>query len=186
MRWFIASQSMALMASSITFPFYLLFIHNIGSNFSSFGIAYGVFTLSSALFHKGVGTAADKIGGKSLLYFYSFGMAFLFLLIPEIHHLWQVYVFQFVLGGLGSIQKTCEKTLLAGLTGQENRGRTIGHYHFWTSLYAAAAVMACGVLIDYFTITIIFYLGSVFYFISGMTLAKMNVALSSETVEDIM
>ncbi|RIW29267.1 MFS transporter [Bacillus salacetis] len=170
MNFFILSQSFATMASSISFPFYLLFIKNIGSNFSSFGFAYGLFTLSSALFHRLAGTAADRIGSRYLLIGYAWGMAFTFLLIPEVESIAGVYLMQVVLGFLGAVQKTCEKTMAGEVFQGIKAGRKIGKYHFWTSLFASFAVFATGVLIDFFTISFIFYIGSFLFAGSGITL----------------
>jgi MFS family permease len=170
MKWFITAQSFALMASSITFPFYLLFIKNIGSTFSSFGFAYGLFTLSSAIFHRWIGVGADRFGSKSFLVGYSWGMALLFLLIPGLTTLTEVYVMQIALGLLGAVQKTCEKSMIAEISDGHARGKVIGNYHFWTTLFSAIAVMGTGILIDFFTIHFIFYIGSVLFTISGVFL----------------
>ncbi|WP_456271462.1 MFS transporter [Bacillus sp. AK031] len=174
MRYFILSQSFAMMASSISFPFYLLFIKNIGSNYTSFGFAYGLFTLSSALFHRWIGTASDKIGSRNLLIGYAWGMAFIFLLIPEVDTLTGVYMLQVILGFLGAVQKTCEKTMAGEVFHGKGAGKKIGKYHFWTSLFASFAVFATGVLIDFFTISFIFYIGSILFAGSGISLLFFN------------
>ncbi|WP_409253785.1 MFS transporter [Bacillus sp. SCS-153A] len=170
MRYFILSQSFAMMASSVSFPFYLLFIKNIGSSFSSFGFAYGLFTLSSAVFHRWIGSASDKIGSRKFLIGYAWGMAFLFLLIPEVDSLTGVYVLQVALGFLGAVQKTCEKTMAGEVFHGNGAGKKIGNYHFWTSLFASFAVFATGVLIDFFAISFIFYIGSLLFAGSGIAL----------------
>jgi MFS family permease len=170
MKWFIFSQSFAMMASAVSFPFYLLFIQNIGSNFTSFGFAYGLFTLSSALFHRVIGKGIDRFGGKGFLVGYAWGMSILFLFIPFITSIWLVYLFQIALGFFGAMQKTCEKSMISELSEGEMRGTAIGNYHFWTTLCSALAVMGTGIVLDYFTIHVIFYICSVFYLISGVIL----------------
>ncbi|HYK74272.1 MAG TPA: MFS transporter, partial [Pseudoneobacillus sp.] len=52
---FLNSQSLIVSASSVVFPFYLLFIRNIGESFSQFGCAYGLFTLISAFSYPLIG-----------------------------------------------------------------------------------------------------------------------------------
>jgi MFS family permease len=182
MRYFVLSQSFAMMASSVSFPFYLLFIKNVGSNFSSFGFAYGLFMLSSALFHRWIGTASDKFGSRPLLIGYAWGMAFIFLFIPEVNSLAGVYTLQVILGLLGAVQKTCEKTLAGEVFHGKGAGKKIGSYHFWTSLFASLAVFATGVLIDFFTIAIIFYIASFLFAGSGLALLFYNNE-QEETVE---
>ncbi|MGF2615746.1 MFS transporter [Rossellomorea vietnamensis] len=170
MKFFVLSQSFAMMAGSVSFPFYLLFIRNIGSNFSSFGFAYGLFMLSSAVFHRWIGSVADKVGSRTLLIGYAWGMAFIFLFIPEADSLADVYGLQVILGLLGAVQKTCEKTMAGEVFHGKGAGKKIGGYHFWTSLFASFAVFASGVLIDFFTIDFIFYLASFLFAGSGLAL----------------
>ncbi|PLT27927.1 MFS transporter [Peribacillus deserti] len=174
MRWLISSQSLALMASSVTFPFYLLFIKNLGSSYSSFGFAYGIFILSSSVFHVPIGRASDHFGNKSLLIVYSWGMAAVFLFIPLVSTSSQVYMIQIVLGFLGALQKTAEKGMVADMSDGSQRGRAIGKYHFWTSIFSVSAVFASGIIIDFFTISALFYLASLFYAGSGLLILKVQ------------
>ncbi|TMU87667.1 MFS transporter [Bacillus sp. BHET2] len=168
MKWFIISQSFAMVAAGVSFPFYLLFIQNIGNSFSSFGFAYGLFTLSAALSHRFIGKVSDMIGGPVLLLMYSIGMSLMFLFIPSVDSVQGVYLVQLILGILGAIQKTSEKVVLSDLTEQASRGKSIGAYHFWTSIFSSVAVMGTGFLLDYFTIHVIFYGCSIFFMTSGI------------------
>jgi MFS family permease len=170
MKWFILSQSFAMTAASVSFPFYLLFIQNIGRSFSSFGFAYGLFTLSAALSHRLIGRLADKSGGMRLLIIYAIGMSFLFLLIPSVTTIEMVYIIQIILGVLGAVQKTSEKLVLSEIPYDGSRGKMIGNYHFWTSLCSSFAVMGTGLLLNYFTIHYIFYGCSIFFLASGISL----------------
>ena len=170
MRWLIVSQSFAMVAASVSFPFYLLFIENIGSDFSSFGFAYGLFTLSGAIFHRFIGRLSDLIGGQFLLIFYSIGMSFLFLLIPSTGSIQEVYMIQVFLGMLGALQKTSEKVVISDMTEHASRGKSIGQYHFWTALFSSIAVMGTGFILEYFTIHFLFYACSLFFLISGLVI----------------
>lgn len=170
MKWFIFSQSFALTAASVSFPFYLLFIQNIGRSFSSFGFAYGLFTLSAALSQRLIGKWADRSGGVKLLIFYAVGMSFIFLLIPSVNTIETVYFIQVFLGILGAIQKTSEKLVLSEMPYKGRRGKMIGNYHFWTSLCSSLAVMGTGLLLNYFAISYIFYGCSIFFLVSGIVL----------------
>ena len=80
MKWLMISQSIALFGAGIVFPFYIIFINEIGANFSQFGMAFGLFTISAALVHKYIGDLSDRIGRKIFLLISNWGMAFLFLL----------------------------------------------------------------------------------------------------------
>ncbi|WP_201713904.1 MFS transporter [Rossellomorea arthrocnemi] len=168
MRWLIVSQSFAMAAASVSFPFYLLFIQNIGSDFSSFGFAYGLFTLSAAISHRFIGRLSDLFGGHLLLILYSVGMSFLFLFIPSTNSIQEVYIIQVLLGLLGAMQKTSEKVVISDMTEQPSRGRSIGQYHFWTALFSSIAVMGTGFLLEYFTIHFLFYACSISFLTSGI------------------
>jgi len=175
MRWLLTSQSITLFGMGIVFPFYIIFIKEIGANFAQFGIAYALFAISSALVHRVIGHSSDKHGRKIFLLMYSWGTAVLFLLFPIVTNIIQVYVLQVFLGIFGAMQKTSEKALVADFTdGAKSRGGQIGKYHSWISIFSALAIIAGGYLIDLFSLKIIFYIGSVVLFISGLAVLKIN------------
>ena len=174
MGWLLISQSIALFGSGIVFPFYVIFIKEIGANFTEFGLAYGLFSLSSALVHKITGYWSDKFGRKIFLLLNSWGIAALFLLFPLVTNIWQVYVLQVFLGVFGAMHKTSEKALVADFTDGKERGKHIGVYHGWISIFSALAVIVGGYIIDLFTLAIIFYIGSVIMFLSGFAVLRIK------------
>ncbi|WP_034680170.1 MFS transporter [Caldalkalibacillus mannanilyticus] len=174
LKWVIISQSVAILGAGLVFPFYILFIKEVGSTFSQFGISYGLFTISSALVHQWIGSHSDRVGRKLYLVLYAWGTGSIFLLFPIVTSIWQVYVLQIFLGFLGAMQKTSEKALIADLTNGETRGKQIGVYHFWTALFSGIAIMGGGYLIDFLTIEYIFYIGSMILFGSGFLILKIK------------
>ncbi|WP_026575420.1 MFS transporter [Bacillus sp. UNC438CL73TsuS30] len=168
----IRAQSIMLTASSIAFPFYLLLLRNLGDSYSQFGWAYGLFALTSALFHPLIGHLTDRWGDKNLLILYAWGMALAMLLVPILSEIWQVYTIQVVMGVLGAIQKTTEKTAISRQVTSEQVGKKIGHYHLWTSIWAAAGIIITGYLIDFLTIGSLFYMTSILYMIAGIIVWK--------------
>jgi len=173
LKWLTITQSIVLFGSGIVFPFYIIFIKQIGANFTQFGIAYALFALSSALVHKLIGNYSDKFGRKIFLVVNSWGVALLFLLFPISTNIYQVYALQAVLGIFGAMQKTSEKAMVADFTDGMERGKKIGSYHGWIAIFSAIAVVIGGYLIDMFTIEIIFYIGSIILFLSGIIMLKM-------------
>jgi MFS family permease len=171
-RRFVTSQSLVLMAGSMIFPFYVLLLRNVGDSYSQFGWAYGLFALTSALAYPVIGKAADRLGDRVLLIFYSMAMAVLLLFFPLVTSVWQVYGLQVCMGVLGAVQKNTEKAALARQADQSQAGADIGRYHFWTSIAAAAAVIFTGYLVDFLTIATIFYLASLMYVMSGFIIWK--------------
>lgn len=174
LRWLVVSQSIVLMGSSLVFPFYLVFIKEVGAGFAQFGLAYGLFTLSSAVVHRWIGTGSDRWGRKPFLIISAWGMATVLLLFPIVTTVYQVYALQVVMGILGAFQKTGEKAILADLTDGGKRGRLIGDYHFWSSIFAGGAIILGGYLIDFFTLDIIFYIGSIVMLIGGFLIFRVE------------
>lgn len=173
MKWLLVSQSIWLFGSGIVFPFYVIFTRSLGANFTQFGIAYALFSLSAALTHAVIGRWSDRMGRKPFLLLNAWGTAALLLLFPMVTSIWQVYILQAVLGVFGAMHRTTEKALVADLTDVPERGRLIGNYHGWVSVASALAVVAGGYLVDLFTLSIIFYIGSPIVFASGIFAAKI-------------
>ncbi|MGE6368194.1 MFS transporter [Planococcus kocurii] len=171
---FIYYQGTIGMASSMIFPFYILLIRNVGDSYAQFGWAYGLFALTAALCYPLIGKYADQVGDKTLLFVYSWGMAILLLFFPLASEVWHVYILQVLMGMLGAVQKNSEKTVLARYVTKEMAGTQIGHYHVWTSVAAAVAIIATGYLVDFLTIASIFYVASVIFAWSGLTLMKLK------------
>ncbi|WP_342598848.1 MFS transporter [Psychrobacillus sp. FSL H8-0483] len=174
-RRFMIYQGIIGMAASMIFPFYVLLLKNVGSSYSQFGWAYGLFALTAALSYSLIGKFADRVGDKILLVIYSWGMALILLIFPLAFEIWHVYILQIGMGLLGAVQKNSEKTVLARTVQKETAGREIGRYHVWTSVAAAIAVIATGYLIDFLTIGSIFYLASIVFAWSGFYIMKLEI-----------
>ena len=175
---FIVYQGTIGMASSMIFPFYILMIKNVGNSYSQFGWAYGLFALTAAICYPLIGKIADKVGDQLLLSVYSWGMALLLLVFPLANEIWHVYILQILMGVLGAVQKNSEKTVLARHVLKETAGKEIGNYHIWTSIAAAIAVIGTGYLVDFFTISSIFYIASALFAWSGFAIMKKEKTLS--------
>lgn len=169
-RRFVLSQGLVMMAGSMVFPFYVLLLRDVGSSFSQFGWAYGLFALTSALTYPLIGKLSDRFGDSMLLIVYAWAMAIVLLLFPIATEIWHVYVLQIIMGILGAVQKTGEKTSLVRKIEKEKAGKEIGSYHFWTSIGAAVTIIVTGYLVDFLTIGSIFYIASLLYAWSGFLL----------------
>ena len=174
LNWLTITQSVVLFGSGIVFPFYIIFIKQIGANFTQFGIAYALFALSSAFVHILIGGFSDKFGRKIFLIINSWGVAILFLLFPIATNIYEVYVLQVILGIFGAMQKTSEKAIVADFTDGKERGKLIGRYHTWIAIFSAFAVIIGGYIIDLLTLEVIFYIGSLILFISGLLILRIK------------
>jgi MFS family permease len=172
---FLQSQSIMIAASSVVFPFYLLFIRNIGESYSQFGWAYGLFTLISACSYPLIGKLTDKFGDKTMLLGYTWGMSIVMLIIPITTQIWMIYIIQILMGFLAAAQKNAEKTALSRQvieTLNISIGKSMGKYHFWTTVSSAIAIIVTGYLIDFLTIGSLFYIASLMFFTAGIILSK--------------
>ncbi|AOR97553.1 hypothetical protein Bsub01_03329 [Bacillus subtilis] len=110
LKWLTLSQSSVFFASSLIFPFYILFVKNIGSSYTQFGFSYGLFGLSGALIYPLLGRLSERFDSRYFLLLNSWGMAVLLLYVPHIGSVVQVYIVQVLLGLFGAMQKHGEKS----------------------------------------------------------------------------
>ena len=174
MRWLLISQNIILFASGMVFPYYVIFIKESGANYVSFGFAYALFAISSALAHYGAGKLTDRYGRGIFLALSSWGIAFSLVFFPSVTSIYQVFVLQIVMGICNAFQKTSEKALVADMTVPEERGKQIGSYHTWTAIFSALAVIGAGYTIDILSLDVIFYAASLFMFIGGFASLKIK------------
>jgi MFS family permease len=132
----------------------------------------GLFALTSSLSYPFIGRFSDRFGDKALLIFYSWTMAILLVFFPLVTEVWQVYILQILMGILGAVQKNTEKTSLARQVEKKTAGKEISHYHVWTSVGAATAIILTGYIVDFITIGSIFHLASILYIISALFIWK--------------
>lgn len=73
LKWLTLSQSSVFFASSLIFPFYILFVKNIGSSYTQFGFSYGLFGLSGALIYPLLGRLSERLDSRYFLLANSLG-----------------------------------------------------------------------------------------------------------------
>ncbi|MDR6723674.1 putative MFS family arabinose efflux permease [Paenibacillus amylolyticus] len=161
-QWLVRSQSIVTLASGMIYPYYLLFLKNLGNSFSKYGLAFAVFTISSAAASQWLAPRLDQ-HAKQWLIVSSLGMAVAMIAFPWVlSYIW-VLILQMVMGLCNAMQRMSERTLLADNTLPGQRGQAMGNYHFWTSAASGFAVILGGVLIDWLTIDVLFYLSAALY-----------------------
>ncbi|MBO1000338.1 hypothetical protein IOC57_21690 [Bacillus sp. SD075] len=77
------------------------------------------------------------------------------------------------MGVLGATKKHRKNGTCRYVT-KETAGEEIGLYHVWTSIGAAAPVIATGYIVDFLTIGSSFYLASFMFAWSGFIIRKME------------
>lgn len=162
LKWLIRSQSIATLAAGMIYPYYLLFLKNLGNSFSKYGLAFAIFTVSSAAASQWIAPRLDKHGQKWLVWS-SLGMMAAMVAFPWVMSYGLVLLLQLLMGVCSAMQKMSERLLLADHTESGARGEPIGAYHFWTSAASGFAVIMGGYLIDWLTIDALFYVSAVLY-----------------------
>lgn len=173
LRLLIRSQSIVTLAAGMIYPYYLLFLKNLGNSYSKYGLAFAVFTITSAAVSQWIAPYLDRFGIRILMVS-SLGMMVAMLAFPWTESYMIVLVLQIVMGACNAMQRMSERLLLADYTDQGARGRPIGTYHFWTSVASGFAVLLGGFLIDWLTINILFYLSAILYGASAWTVWKVS------------
>jgi MFS family permease len=173
MNQLIRAQSIFIFGTGMIFPFYLIFLNDVGGNFTSFGLAYGLFSISTATIQYWVGKSMDRNGVKSYLIWSSWGTAFVLLLLPIISHIYFLYVVQILMGAFTAIQRLGERVYSTDHSETGKIGEGIGRYQFWISISSGFAVIIGGWLAELFTIDLIFYIGAVILFISGCFFTRL-------------
>ncbi|GGG63128.1 MFS transporter [Paenibacillus radicis (ex Gao et al. 2016)] len=173
MKWrgLIRSQSLVTLAAGMIFPYYLLFLKNLGNSFAKYGLAFAVFTISSALVSQWVGQKLDK-HSPCIMLLSSLGMMAAMLAFPWVMSYGWVLVLQLLMGTCSAMQKMSERVLLADLTEPGARGGMIGSYHFWTTIASGFAVIIGGYVIDWLTINALFYASALLYGVSAFVMHR--------------
>ncbi|WP_141501904.1 MFS transporter [Paenibacillus luteus] len=182
LKWLIRSQSIMTLAAGMIYPYYLLFLKNLGNSFSKYGLAFAVFTISSAAVSQWLAPRLDK-HGVSMMIVSSLGMMGAMLVFPWTSSYSWVLVLQLLMGTCNAMQRMSERVLLADYTEPGSRGAGIGSYHFWTSVASGFAVILGGFLIDWLTINILFYLSALLYGTSAWTIWRTNRPVGSRAKE---
>ncbi|MFD0677830.1 MULTISPECIES: MFS transporter [unclassified Paenibacillus] len=161
-QWLVRSQSIVTLAAGMIYPYYLLFLKNLGNSYSKYGLAFAVFTVSSAAVSGWLAPRLDR-NARQMLCLSSLGMMAVMLAFPwVVSYVW-VLILQLLMGICSAMQKMSERLLLADNSKQGARGPLIGSYHFWTSAASGFAVILGGYLIDWLTINALFYLSALLY-----------------------
>lgn len=161
-NWLIRSQSVATLAAGMIYPYYLLFLKNLGNSYSKYGLAFAVFTISSAAASQWLGSLLDRHGVR-LLATSSLGMMAAMLAFPWVASYGWVLLLQLVMGVCSAMQRMSERLLLADVTERGSRGPMLGSFQFWTSAASGFAVVVGGYVIDWLTINVLFYVSAALY-----------------------
>jgi hypothetical protein len=162
-RFLIAILSVIGFSSSLVFPYYVLFLRNIGDGYDIFSLLYGLFSLSLSIVVYFGGRFVERFSPHLLMMLHSFFCSYLFFSLPSIENIKTVYIAQVLFGGFTALFKLAEKRLFINATSEFYRS-----YLFWTSFITALCIIGVGVLFDSIDIQFMFYIGAWLYLLSGL------------------
>jgi MFS family permease len=110
-KWLIRSQSIVTLAAGMIYPYYLLFLKNLGNSYSKYGLAFAVYTLSSAVVSQWLASRIDR-NAAPILVASSLGMMAAMIAFPWVFSYGWVLFFQCVMGACSAMQKMSERILL--------------------------------------------------------------------------
>lgn len=172
-KWLIRSQSIVTLAAGMIYPYYLLFLKNLGNSHAKYGLAFAVFTISSAAASQWLAPRLDR-HGHSMLMLSSVGMCAAMFAFPFVSSYAWVIAIQLGMGLCNAMQRMSERLLLADFTTSGARGPAIGSYHFWTSVASGFAVIVGGYMIDWLTINALFYASGLLYGAGALLLWRLR------------
>ncbi|MFC3798898.1 hypothetical protein [Cohnella sp. GCM10012308] len=101
--WLIRSQSIVTLAAGMIYPYYLLFLKNLGNSFSKYGLAFAVFTISSAALSQVLARRLDR-HGVGMLAWSAIGMMSAMFAFPWVESYTMVLLLQFLMGVCNAMQ----------------------------------------------------------------------------------
>jgi hypothetical protein len=151
------------------FPYYLLFLKNIGETYSTFSIIYAVFALSSAACFYCLTLFTDKIPVGKLYKLSLFGLGLSMFSVPLAENVFHVCLIQCSMGIFQAIYKITEKEL----DKKENLSWKKENIHqFILQLIVVITILGAGFFFDWFSIHILFYVSGLWYIFCGFKTNK--------------
>ncbi|ODG92335.1 MULTISPECIES: hypothetical protein [Bacillaceae] len=164
-RFLIALLSIIGFSSSLVFPYYVLFLRNIGDAYDVFSLLYGLFSLSLSVVVYFGGRFVDRVSPFLLMIFHSLFCCLLFFSLPLIDNIKIVYIGQVLFGGFTALFKIAEKKLFMNASSDFYRS-----YLFWTSFVTAICIIGVGTLLESIDIQFMFHLAAWLFLISAIGL----------------
>ena len=175
-RFLIALLSIIGFSSSLVFPYYVLFLRNIGDAYDVFSLLYGLFSLSLSVVVYFGGRFVEQVSPFLLMIFHSLFCCLLFFSLPLIDNIKIVYIGQVLFGGFTAFFKIAEKKLFMNASSDFYRS-----YLFWTSFITAICIIGVGTLLESIDIQFMFHLATWLFLISALGLCYKMIMSKSQT-----
>lgn len=158
-----------LVIQTAIFPYYLLFLKNIGETYSSFSLLYALFALSSAACFYALTWIPHQFCIKKMYSLSLFGLGLSMITVPFAQTIFHVSLIQCLMGIFQAIYKLSEKEMDKK---EKLSWRKENIHQFILQLIIVASILGAGLLFDWFTIHVLFYLAGAWYIVNSWLAIK--------------
>ncbi len=171
-------------AASMTFPFYALYVLELGGRHIDIGLIFALGAVTRIVPSLFGGYLADALGRKKMLYSLSFLMAvnqLLFAYAPDYRYVYVAFALDSLLGGL---RDPAFLSIMADSTTPENRALSIALRQVTPHLFGLLSPYAMGLVIDARGVQPAMRLAYTFTFVMAILASLLRYGYVEETLEN--
>ncbi|WML48382.1 hypothetical protein RCG23_24605 [Neobacillus sp. PS3-34] len=158
-------QGGVLVIQTAIFPYYLMFLKNIGENYSTFSLLYATFAFSSGISYLCLTLLPAKPSLRVLCFTAFSGLSLCMLGIPFASTLLHVFLIQGFMGIFQAVYKWSEKEWVKQ---EKIEWRSDHLFSFLLQMVIVATILATGWLLDWFSIGMLFAIAAIWYMVNGV------------------
>ncbi|MGG1679503.1 hypothetical protein ACIFOT_27840 [Neobacillus sp. NRS-1170] len=167
-----------LVIQTAVFPYYLLFLKNIGETYSAFSVLYAIFALSSAACFFALTWIPHQIRLHKMYSVSLFGLGVSMISVPFAHNIFHVCFIQCFMGICLALYKLSEKEF----DKKDNLSWKKENIHqFILQLIIVASILGAGFIFDWFSVHMLFYLAGAWYLVNGWLASAMGTVPVDQT-----
>ncbi|OIK15350.1 hypothetical protein BIV60_09945 [Bacillus sp. MUM 116] len=160
-----------LVIQTAIFPYYLLFLKNIGETYSVFSLLYAIFALSSAACFYGLSRIPQQIPIHKMYSVSLFGLGLSMISVPLAQNVFHVCLIQCFMGIFQAFYKLSEKEF----DKKDNICWKMENIHqFILQLIIVVSIIGAGFIFDWFSVHMLFFLAGTWYILNSWLALKRN------------
>lgn len=160
-----------LVIQTAIFPYYLLFLKNIGETYSAFSVLYALFALSSAACFYALTWIPHQFPLHKMYSVSLFGLGVSMISVPYAQTMFHVCLIQCFMGICQALYKLSEKEFDKK---DKLSWKKENIHQFVLQLIIVASILGAGFIFDWFSVHILFYLAGAWYMVNGWLALKKN------------
>lgn len=153
-----------LVVQTAIFPYYLLFLKNIGETYSSFSLLYALFALSSAACFYTLSWIPLQIQTYKMYSLSLLGLGISMMSVPFAQNIFHVCLIQCFMGIFQALYKLSEKEMDKS---DKMSWKKENIHQFILQLIIVASILGAGFMFDWFSIHMLFELAGAWYIVNS-------------------